>query len=173
VDKKIAIPFLNKLGYSRSTPRPVRCGPLKYGGVNLHPLKDSQGSGQILQCLKHLRTPSVVQRLWLIALHWAQLQSSFQKPILEDSNTPIPHLESQYIHSIRQFLQSINGSIRMEIPSTVPLQRVRDQSIMEMVVQSFFLAQECKTINYCRQFLRVHTLSDLTLAGGTQMIHPS
>jgi hypothetical protein len=40
VDKKIAIPFLNKLGYSRSTPRPVQYGPLKYGGVNLHPLKD-------------------------------------------------------------------------------------------------------------------------------------
>jgi hypothetical protein len=44
---------------------------------------------------------------------------------------------------------------------------------MEIVVQStLFLAQDCKTINYCRQFLRVHTLSDLALAGGTQ-IDPS
>jgi hypothetical protein len=138
-----------------------------------HPLKDIQGSGQILQCLKHLQTPLVVQRLWLIALHWAQLQSGFQKPILEDPNTPIPHLESQYIHSIRQFLQSINGSIHTDIPYTVPFQQVRDQSLMEIVVQStLFLAQECKTINYCRQFLQVHTLSDLALAGGTQ-IEPS
>ena len=90
-----------------------------------------------------------------------------------DPNTLIPHLESQYIHSIRQFLKSINGSIRTEIPYTVPLQRVRDQSIMEIVVHSnLFSAQECKTINYCRQFLRVHTLSDIALAGGTQ-IDPS
>jgi hypothetical protein len=141
VDKKVAIPFLNKLGYSRSTARPVWYGPLKYGGLNLHPLKDIQGSGQILQCLKHLQTPLVVQRLWLIALHWARLQSGFHKPILEDPNTPIPHLESQYIHSIRQFLQSINGSIRTEIPYTVPLQWAQDQSIMEIVVQStLFLA---------------------------------
>jgi hypothetical protein len=65
VDKKIAIPFLNKLGYLRSTPRPVQYGPLKYA----YPLKDIQGSGQILQCLKHLWKPLVVQRLWLIALH--------------------------------------------------------------------------------------------------------
>jgi hypothetical protein len=58
----------------------------------------------------------------------------------------------------------------MEIPYTVPLQRVCDQSIMEIVVQSnLFLAQECKTINYCRQFLRVHTLSDFALAGGMQI----
>jgi hypothetical protein len=47
---------------------------------------------------------------------------------------------------------------------------VRDGSIMEIVFQSaLFSAQECKTINYCRQFLQVHTLSDLTLAGGTQI----
>jgi hypothetical protein len=90
--------------------------------VNLHPLKDIQGSGQILQCLKHLRTLSVVQQLWLIALRWAQLQSGFQKPILEDPHTPIPHLESQYIHSIRQFLQSIDGSIHTKIAYTIPLQ---------------------------------------------------
>jgi hypothetical protein len=44
VDKKIAAPFLNKLGYSRSTPRAVRYGPTKFGGVNMHQLKDIQGS---------------------------------------------------------------------------------------------------------------------------------
>jgi hypothetical protein len=44
---------------------------------------------------------------------------------------------------------------------------------MEIVVQStLFSAQECKTINYCIQFLRVHTLSDFALAGGTR-IDPS
>jgi hypothetical protein len=36
VDKKIAAPFLNKLGYSRSTPPEVRNDPTKLGGVNMH-----------------------------------------------------------------------------------------------------------------------------------------
>jgi hypothetical protein len=172
VDKKIAIPFLNKLGYSRSTPRPVRYGPLKYRGVNLHPLKDIQGSGQILQCLKHLRTPLVVQRLWLIALHWAQLQSGFQKPILEDPNTLIPHLESQYIHSIRQFLQSINGSIRTEIPYTIPLQRVRNQSIMEIKVTFFLLRSAKQSITADNSSGSTPSLT-LLWQVGPKLIHPS
>jgi hypothetical protein len=69
VDKKIADPFLNKLGYSRSTPRAVRYGPTKFGDVNMHQLKDIQGSGQILQLLKHLHVQSPFQKMWLIALH--------------------------------------------------------------------------------------------------------
>jgi hypothetical protein len=83
VDKKITVPFLNKLGYSRSTPRAVRCGPTRFGGVNMHQLKDIQGSGQILQLLKHLRIQSPFQKMWLIALHWAQLQSGFHTPFSE------------------------------------------------------------------------------------------
>jgi hypothetical protein len=35
-------PFKNKLGYSRSTPRAVQYGPTKFGGVNMHQLKDIQ-----------------------------------------------------------------------------------------------------------------------------------
>jgi hypothetical protein len=111
VDKKIVAPFLNKLGYSRSTPRAVRYGPTKFGDVNIHQLKDIQGSGQILQLLKHLRIQSPFQKMWLITLHWAQLQSRFHIPLLQDPMVPAPYLESLYISSLREFLSSINGSI--------------------------------------------------------------
>ena len=127
VDKKIAAPFLNKLGYSRSTPRAVRYGPTKFGGVNMHQLKDIQGSGQILQLLKHLRVQSPFQKMWLIALHWAQLQSGFHTPLLQDPKAPAPHLESLYISSLREFLASINGSIVTEHSYTIPMQRVHDR----------------------------------------------
>jgi hypothetical protein len=101
VDKKIAVPFLNKLGYSRSTPRPVQYGPTKFGVINMHQLKDIQGSGQILQILKHLRIQSPFQKMWLITLYWAQLKSGFHIPLLQDPTIPAPHLEGLYITILR------------------------------------------------------------------------
>jgi hypothetical protein len=117
VDKKIAAPFLKKLGYSRSTPCPT-----KFGGVNMHQLKDVQGSGQILQLLKCLCVQSPFQKMWLIALHWAQLQSGFHVLLLQDPTASAPHLESLYISSLREFLVSINGSIVTEHSYTIPMQ---------------------------------------------------
>jgi hypothetical protein len=170
MDKKITAPFLNKMGYSRSTPRAVRYGPTRFGGVNMHQLKDIQGSGQILQLLKHLRIQSPFQKMWLIALHWAQLQSGFHIPLLQDPMVPAPHLESLYITSLREFLSSINGSIVTEHSYTTPLQRVHDRAIMDDVIASkLFTPSECKLINYCRMFLHVNSIADSTLAGGNHI----
>jgi hypothetical protein len=36
----------------------------------MHQLKDIQGSGQIVQLLKHLRIQSPFQKMLLIVLHW-------------------------------------------------------------------------------------------------------
>jgi hypothetical protein len=75
----------------------------RFGGVNMHQLKDIQGSGQIVQLLKHLRIQSPFQKMWLIALHWAQLQSGFHTPLLQDPTVPAPHLDSLYISSLREW----------------------------------------------------------------------
>jgi hypothetical protein len=132
----------------------------------MHQLKDIQGSGQILQLLKYLCIQSLFQKMWLIALHWAQLQSGFHTPILQDP-VPAPHLEGLYITCLREFLASINGHIVTEHSYTIPLQRVHDRAIMDAVITSnLFTPTECKTINYCQMFLRVHSIADLTLAGG-------
>jgi hypothetical protein len=132
----------------------------------MHQLKDIQGSGQILQLLKHLRVKSPFQKMWLIALHWAQLQSGVHTLLLQDPKVPAPHLESLYISSLREFLASINGSIVTEHSYTIPMQRVHDRAIMDVVIASnLSTSVECNIINYCRMFLRVHSISDLTLAG--------
>jgi hypothetical protein len=44
---------------------------------------------------------------------------------------------------------------------------------MDVVIASnLFTSTECNIINYCRMFLRVHSISDLTLAGG-EHVDPS
>eukprot|EP00957_Ditylum_brightwellii_P126829 9668070-Ditylum_brightwellii.AAC.1 len=48
-----------------------------------------------------------------------------------------------------------------------PIQRINDRHIMTMVVQSNeFTPIEMKKINYCREYLGVTTLADITLADG-------
>jgi hypothetical protein len=87
-------------------------------------------------------------------------------PTSSRSYCSCPHLESLYITSLREFLASINRSIVTEHPYTIPLQRVHDRAIMDVVITSnLFTPMECKIINYCRMFLRVHSIADLTLAG--------
>jgi hypothetical protein len=113
----------------------------------MHQLKDIQSSGQILQLLKHLRIQSPFQKMWLIALHWSQLQSGFHIPLLQDPTVPAPHLEGLYITSLKEFLASINGSIITEHPYTILLQRVHDRAIMDVVIASnLFTSTECKII---------------------------
>jgi hypothetical protein len=69
--------------------------------------------------------------------------------------------DTTYISSLREFLSSINGSIVTEHSYTIPLQRVHDQAIMDVVIASnLFTPSGCKTIN------RVHSIADLTLTGG-------
>jgi hypothetical protein len=77
----------------------------------MHQLKDIQGSGQILQLLKHLHIQSPFQKMWLIALHWAQLLSGFHTPLLQDPTVPAPHMEGLNITSLREFLASISRSM--------------------------------------------------------------
>jgi hypothetical protein len=87
--------------------------------------------------------------MWLIALHWAQLQSGFHIPLLQDPMVPAPHLEGLYIMSLREFLASITGSIVTEHYYTIPLQRVHDRAIMDVVIASkAFTSSECKIIDF-------------------------
>jgi hypothetical protein len=64
---------------------------------------------------------------------------------------------------LREFLALVNGSIITEHSYTITLRRVHDRAIMDVVIVT---PTEYKTINYCRMFLRVHSIADLTLAGG-------
>jgi hypothetical protein len=41
---------------------------------------------------------------------------------------------------------------------------------MDVVIASnLFTPSECKTINYCRMFLRVHSIADVALTGGNHI----
>jgi hypothetical protein len=162
--------FLNRLGYSRHTPRAVVFGPSSLGGANFRPLYDEQGSRQVELVLKHLRTPSGINDHLRIALSWIQRLSGTSYSILEKPSIPLPHLETVFFPSLRSYLASTNSRFELQDTYSTPRQRINDSHLMDLVLSSrMFAPRQIRLINYCRLYLQVHTTADIATAGGTHM----
>eukprot|EP00957_Ditylum_brightwellii_P193644 14746425-Ditylum_brightwellii.AAC.1 len=84
-----------------------------------------------------------------IAYEWAQHQSGWDTPILEDVTIDIPHLESRWLQSLREYLENINTSIENYRDISYPLQRYGDVHLMPEIIQSQrFKEKEIQQINY-------------------------
>jgi hypothetical protein len=120
--------------------------------------------------LKHWRTDTDAGNLLHIALSWAQLHVGTSVFFLTDTKTPLPHLPSHWLRSLRQFLARIDGSIELDHYFLPPIQRDRDVYIMDMILQSAsFTPKEILRLNYCRLYLQAVTVSDLCMADGITM----
>ena len=70
--------------------------------------------------------------------------------------------------SVLQFLQSIGAQLELYNPYVVKPQRENDKHIMTEVIKSGkFAPCDIRRVNYCRMYLNVVLLSDITNAGGT------
>eukprot|EP00957_Ditylum_brightwellii_P169839 12927336-Ditylum_brightwellii.AAC.1 len=62
----------------------IREGPVNYGGAAITSIVNIQGIEQIKKFLCHMHTDSNVHKMLEIAYEWAQHQSGWDMPILED-----------------------------------------------------------------------------------------
>ena len=70
------------------------------------------------------------------------------------------------------FLASINGNIELQDMFLPALQRVGDSYIMDRVLaHANFKPGDIKAINWCRLYLGVVTVADISNAAGTQILH--
>lgn len=120
-----------KCGYNRHTPTALRYAPTHHAGCGFVRWKTLQGEGQITLFLKHWRTNTIISRILRIALAWRQWQSGISASILSDTKTPLPHLSSRWLHSLRRFLKSISAKLRLQQPFVTPPERNSDLYIME------------------------------------------
>ena len=103
-------------------------------------------------------------------MSWFQQQIGTSAPILEDVHTPLPHLESKWVASLRLFLSTIDASIRIDKADVKPLQRAHDFYIMDVIITSQeFTAAEVRRLNYCRLYLGAVTAADLTETTGKSL----
>ena len=170
LDRKITRMFLPKLGFNRNTAQAIVYGPSHFGGLNLRYLPHEQGLAKIEHLLKHIRTRSTeASSHFTIALSWSQFNAGTSVPILESPTEPLPHLESIWFQNLRQFMSKHDLSIRLDpsVTSLIPPQRTNDSYFMDQVLASnAFNNAQLRRINYCRLYLDVLLISDMSTACG-------
>jgi len=164
--------MVSHCGFNRSTKKEILFGPKHWGGAEFVHLCDLQGFGQIAYFIKSWRSPATEQgKMLRIALHWAQFCAGTSRPIMEDTATKLPHLEAKWLTSMRSYLQAVDGTIQVDEPGVPALMRTGDRFIMDIALQANFKPGQIRRINYCRLYLNVVTVADITNASGT-MIDP-
>jgi hypothetical protein len=167
---KVMSEMIARCGYCRKTKHEIIYGPASLGGACFRHPYGEQGTGQVLFFIKYWRSSGKAGALARIALSWAQLQAGIAQPILSDTTTHLPHLETCWLDSLRTFLACCNGSIEVDNPYVLPLQREHDFYLMDVILASKrFTDDEIRKINYCRLYLQALTISDITIAGGTRL----
>jgi hypothetical protein len=87
--------------------------------------------------------------------------------VVTDVHTPLPHLESLWMGSLRLYLAFIGAWLEIDETCVAPLERVYDDYIMERIIQSSqYSPAQIRTLNYCRLYLGALTLSDLSTTTG-------
>jgi hypothetical protein len=159
-----------KCGFKRHTKTEVLFGPKNLGGAEFRHLSVQQGISQATYLLRHWRTQSSVGNLLKCTLAWLHLSAGMSYSLLERVDEQLPHLESKWIHSLCQFLSSISASIHLDDPCIPQPQRVNDQYLMDMIIQSNrYTPVQLRTLNYCRLYLQAVTLADITTPNGLHL----
>jgi hypothetical protein len=117
--------------------------------------------------IKYWRSPCQAGQLIRHATAWTQYNIGTSTSFLKDVKTPLPHMEVKWLNSLRDYLKTVSGSIELDNDYVPQLERVRDCHIMDLVLESTqFSTKEVCMINYCRLYLQVVTISDITLPDG-------
>lgn len=167
VQRRAMSNIIAKCGFNRHTKREVLYGPSKFGGANFRSLYSLQGTGQVSAFLKYWRSPCQAGQLLRHSTAWAQYALGISTSFLTDVHNPLPHMEVQWLNSLRQYLYHINGTIELDNVYVPRTERLHDIHLMDSILRSEqFTAPEIRQLNYCRLYLQVVTLSDITLANG-------
>ncbi len=117
--------------------------------------------------LRQWRLQSPVGKLLKCALSWLQLSTGVSFSILENTEAALPHLESKWMASLRSFFASIGASWQLDEPCVPPMKRENDRYIMDLIIQSArYKPADIEKLNYCRLYLNVVTLADITKPNG-------
>ena len=160
--------FVSKTGYNRNTASAILFGPHYLGGAGFFHLYDEQGYGQLKLFMKTWRTPDSLQgKLLRVTMAWAQYTAGTGISILDDTTTTMPHLESEYLQSMRGYLSSTRSILELKEDFVVPKQREEDTFLMTITLESQkFKPAQLRRLNYCRMYLNVLLLSNITTAKG-------
>ena len=66
---------------------------------------------------------------------WTNYSAGISVSVLEDVNTPLPHMEALWLGSLRHYLQPTKAWITVDEDGIAPLERENDDYIMDLILQ--------------------------------------
>ena len=154
--------MLPKIGLNQHMPKAVVYGPLHLGGINYPKFETIQVVASITYLVKQLRWNKDMAKDILIILSTTQLVAGLCRPILEDTDSALPHVPCGWIMAIRARLRNIDAKIWIEEAWYPRCQREHDEPIMKAFLQiKKATPTQLKAANQCRIYAKVITIADL------------
>ena len=121
--------------------------------------------------MQSLQTPSESRQLTRIALSWWHTNAGVGYDLLSHPHRPVVHLEGAWLMCTREFLTSIHASLRFPFRLHSQTFRENDQHIMDTILKHVSYGRHrIQLINFCRLYLQVSCISELTNAAGTTLL---
>lgn len=175
LQSRCTAPLLAKMGFNRHMSKAVLYAPAQFGGAALRDFSVLQGSAQIQVFVKYWRSHTQLGILIKIMAQWVQQSIGMSKFFLTDVDTPIPHLEADWVRTLRAFLQDNQMHVVLSDQSEIitPIARQHDVHLMDLFLSfNIFSPKQIRHLNYCRLYLNVILLSDITDISGTHVYSP-
>ncbi|CAJ1953065.1 unnamed protein product [Cylindrotheca closterium] len=160
---------LHKAGVCRSFPRVVVFAPLKYQGLGIpHPFA-LQVFHHLSVLMRHSANRTKTGQYLEANLQSHQLETGISFPLLQQEPTNTGILASEtWLKRVWIELDSLG--IRVEISSPpLSLHCVDDRLLMDVFIDALVDQEDLLWLNWCRQYLQVTTLSELTTADGCSL----
>ena len=154
--------FLPRIRLNRHYPRAVLYGPIAYGGMEFPETRSMQCSTQVEYVIKQLRWNKVVANALIVTLDSLQLFTGVGSPLLGAPTPRISYAGNSFFLSLREQLAHIDASLWIEDAWSHPLQRDKDEFIMDrFLCIPHITTSQLRQANMVRLYLRVITIADL------------
>ena len=169
VMKPVSVVGLNKSGISRNFPRSVLFGPDLFQGMGvIHPFhfQELEHWETILRCCNDESTTGKLIQISVENLRFELgvpgMITEWDYYVMEKCATP------SWIKSVWKYGWDYALDLHDKWPQ-LPLRRTNDHHLMELFAQHTYSAQDLKTLNECRMYLRAVTLADICTADGKEV----
>jgi len=164
--------LLPKLHLNRHTSRAIVHGPEEFGGLALPHLHTLQGVDKLKLFLGHLRLQDRTGHLIHIDMTYVQLLTGTSMLFLNQDPAKYEWVESGWLPSLWTFINRSKLTITYPLAWKPNLPREHDRTLMDYFVNKGLQNKTLESINICRLYLQVITLSNVVAANG-QTILPS
>jgi len=162
--------ILPKLHLNRHSPRAVLFAGPKYGGLSIPETYVDLGYGHLQYLVGHLKIGDDIGRMILSLITHTQLQIGSVTPFFQlQYSTYAKWIDSTWITDCWKFANRTKIELEIESPWVPTLTRQGDVALMDLALMFHLNHQQLRTINTCRLFLQVVTVSDIVTARGDRL----